>query len=94
MGEDVTHVYLRLSAGVRHSQVDFAEIEKLAGGHGAVSIQPDARDTSVYCLVLPHEIDRAQATRIISALVTTSYIDEAWQEKAKPAGPSVTLRPD
>lgn len=80
MSKDTTYVFLRLSAGVRHSQVDFEEIERLAG---AVSIRPDARDTSVYCLVLPQEIDGAQANRIVSALVTTGYIDEAWQETAK-----------
>lgn len=93
MSKETTHVFLRLSAGVRHSQIDFDEIEKLAGGPGAVSIRPDARDHSVYCLVLPQEIDNAQANRIISALVTTGYFDEAWRGSADAELPSVTLRP-
>ncbi|GEM_PF-3548115 len=80
MAEEVTYVYLRLSAGARHSQVDFEEIERLAGGPGTVLIQKDARDASIYCLVLPHEIDPAQANRIVSALATTPYIDEAWHK--------------
>ncbi len=81
MGDKVSYLYLRLSAGARHSQVSMAAsvIETMLG---TVRLENDIRDNSVYCIALPEEIDDAQATRIISALVTEPYIDEAWRKEA------------
>ncbi len=76
MTDEVTYVYLRLSAGARHSQVDFDEIEELAE---SAELQHDGRDDSVYVLAVPGDIDPSDANKIISALVTKSYIDEAWK---------------
>lgn len=86
MAREITHVYLRLSAGALHSQVDFDEIETLTGGPGSITIEQDIRDDSVYSFILPRDID---ATRLISALTLKAYVDEAWQE----AGISTTLTP-
>ena len=86
MADEVTTVYLRLAAGVRHSQVDFAAIEDLAW---QAPLQHDLRDPSVYFFALPAEIDAASATRIVSALATKPYIDEAWQQ----SGGSTALMP-
>lgn len=80
MTDEVVHVYLRLSAGARHSQVDFERIESLAGGPGTVTIRPDSRDGSVYSFALPRDADPAQAVRIVSALAATPHIDEVWHE--------------
>lgn len=80
MADDTTYVYLRLSPDTRHSQVDFEEIEALAGGAGSITITPDARDHTVYSFALPQDID---ATRLISALVIKPYIDEAWKKKRR-----------
>lgn len=77
MADDVTYVFLRLSPDTRHSQVDFEEIERLAGGVGSITITPDQRDNTVYSFALPQAVD---ATRLISALATKSYIDEAWKK--------------
>lgn len=75
MAEKLSYVYLRLSAGVRHSQLDFEELEALAGG---AALQNDSRDRSVYFFALPEEIDPSSANRIISSLVIQPHIEEAW----------------
>lgn len=77
IGDEVTYVYLRLSAGARHSQVDFDEIEDLAD---SAELQNDGRDDSLYVLAVPGDIESSHANKIISALVTKSYIDEAWTD--------------
>lgn len=79
MTEKVSYVYLRLSADARLSKISAAAavIENMLG---AVTLESDTRDASVYCFALPSEIDDTQAKRIISALVTEPYIDEAWKK--------------
>ena len=90
MPDKTSYVYLRLSAGTRQSQVDFSAIEALAA---SAPLQNDVRDPSVYFFALPQDIDESSAHRIISALVTTPYIDEAWRNDSVPAGFMPPVRP-
>ncbi len=82
-----SYVYLRLSDGARHSNVHMAAtvIESMLGD---IALEPDKRDQAVYFFALPEDIDPAGAKKIISALVTKAYIDEAWQDAA--AGAALT----
>lgn len=90
MTDKVTYVYLRLSADARHSKVDFDAIESLA----AAPLQHDRRDPSVYFFALPDDIHPASAHKIISDLVTTPHIDEAWHDSESPAVITPQLRPE
>jgi len=91
MAEKVSFVYLRLRQDARHSQVDFEAIEALADSS---PLQNDTRDPSVYFFALPQDIDESSANRIISALVTTPYIDEAWKNDAVSAPQIRPPRPE
>ncbi len=77
VADEISHVYLRLSANARHSQIDFDEIEGLADN---AELHHDGKDYLLYSLALPGDLQPADANRIISALVTKPYIDEAWTD--------------
>lgn len=80
MADKTAYVYLRLSDGARHSQIDLAAtvIEDMLG---TVTLEKDGRDNTVYCFALPPDIDATQGKQLISTLVTRSYIDEVWMNE-------------
>ena len=77
---NTSFVYLRLKPGIRHSQVDFEEIESLAN---SPKLETDDRDPSVFYFALPEDIELSDANRIVSSLAIKSYIDEAWADESK-----------
>ncbi|MCB9990925.1 MAG: hypothetical protein H6867_06050 [Rhodospirillales bacterium] len=77
MADHVSYVYVRLSDGARPSQIDLAAAV-LEDFIGAVTLEKDGRDNTVYCVPLPADLSETHRKQIISTLVTRSFIDEAW----------------